>query len=108
MYKVIIVDNLNRDYQPQRQLTLEMDKLSADNIANLLNSQYGEYCYHKVVPANQELNLQSTYDLTGETMPYEHWLKLTGAKALPEHVAKYWYSTTILKKTIGNEEQEWL
>ena len=48
------------------------------------------------------------YDLTDETMPYEHWLKLTGAEALPEHVAKYWYSTTILKKTISNEEQEWL
>ena len=110
MYKVIIVDNLNRDYQSQGLVTMAISENLANLIAKTFNDKLPESSpgHFKAVPANQELDLQSMYDLTGETMPYEHWLKLTGADALPEHVAKYWYSTTILKKTISNEEQEWL
>lgn len=98
MFKVIGVDNLNRDYSPQRQFTLALDLNSATKLADTLNAIYGDYTYHKVVPAEQTLDLQSQYDLVGETMPYEYWSILTGAEALPEHVAKYWYETTILNK----------
>lgn len=99
MYKVIIVDNLNRGFVPQRLLTTALFEDKAKVIADQLNNTLPENCsfYHKVVPANQELNLTSMYEL-GEAMSYETWLLLTGADALPEHVAKYWYKTTILKK----------
>ena len=107
MYKVIIVDNLNRDYQSQGLVTMAMSENLANLIAKTFNDKLNESSpgHFKAVPANQELNLQSMYDLTGETMPYEHWLKLTGAKALPEHVARYWYETTVLENNKG--EQEW-
>ena len=98
MFKVIITDNLNRDYQPQALVTMAMSKFNATTIADNLNKSYGDYTYYKVVPAEQPLDLQSQYDLVGETMPYEYWSRLTGAEALPEHVAKYWYETTILNK----------
>lgn len=96
MHKVIIVDNLNRDYKPQGLVTMAMSQSNAMYIADLLNSLYTGDQHAKVVPANQPLNLESCYDLVGETLPYERWLELTGATALPEHVAKYWYETTIL------------
>lgn len=100
MFKVIGVDNLNRDYSPQRQFTLALDLNSATKLADTLNnlSAYNTSIHHKVVPAEQPLDLQSQYDLVGETMPYFYWSVLTGAEALPEHVAKYWYETTILNK----------
>lgn len=98
MFKVVGTDNLNRDYQPQRQYTLAIDLNSANRISNLLNEIYGDYCHHKVVEADKELDLQSPYDLVGETMPYDYWCTMTGASALPQHVAKYWYETTILNK----------
>ena len=96
MHKVIIVDNLNRDYKPQGLVTMAMSQSNAMCIADLLNSLYTGDQHAKVVPANQPLNLESCYDLVGETLPYEQWLLLTGAAALPDHVAKYWYETTIL------------
>ena len=99
MYKVIILDNLNRDYKPQALVTMAMSEFNANNIADNLNKLYGVNSsnYAKVVPAETPLDLQSQYDLVGEAMPYEYWLTLTGAQALPEHVAKYWYETTINK-----------
>lgn len=104
MYKVIITDNLNRDYQPQGLVSMAMSKNNAQLIANVFN-QRSSSKFFKVVPANQELNLESHYDLVGETMPYEAWLSCTGALALPEHVAKYWYETTVLN--VNKDEQEW-
>ena len=100
MFKVIITDNLNRDYQPQALVTMAISEFNATTIADNLNKAYGANSsnYAKVVPAEQPLDLQSQYDLVGETMPYKYWLILTGAEALPEHVAKYWYETTILNK----------
>ena len=97
LYKVIIKDNLNRDYQPEALITMAMTEESAERIADLLNDKYGEYAtnFASVVPADKPLNLASQYDLIGEDMPYNEWCKLTGANALPEHVAKYWYNTTI-------------
>ena len=100
MHKVIIVDNLNRDYKPQGLITMAMSQSNAMYIADLLNSLYTGDQHAKVVPANQPLNLEScyalAYDLTGEILPYERWLELTGAAALPQHVAEYWYNTTIV------------
>ena len=97
MYKVIIVDNLNRDYKPQGLVTMAMAESNAMYIADLLNSLYTGDQHAKVVPANQPLlNLESYYALVGETLPYEQWLLLTGAAALPQHVAEYWYNTTIV------------
>lgn len=96
MYKVIIVDNLNRDYKPQGLVTMAMSQSNAMYIADLLNSLYTGDQHAKVVPANQPLNLESHYDLMDEDVPYDYWLTLTGAAALPDHVAKYWYETTIL------------
>ena len=101
MFKVIITDNLNRDYKPQALVTMAMSEFNATTIADNLNKSYGANSsnYAKVVPAEQALDLQSQYDLVGETMPYSRWLVFTGAEALPEHVAKYWYETTILNKS---------
>lgn len=96
-YKVIITDNLNRDYQPEGLVTMAMGQQHANKIADLFNKE-GSCQFFKVVPANKELNLSSQYDLVGEDMPYEAWLSCTGARALPEHVAKYWYNTTVLKQ----------
>ena len=104
MYKVIITDNLNRDYQPQGLVSTAMSKSNAKLIADLFNNRSSSK-FFKVVPANQELNLSSQYDLIGEVMPYEMWLNCTGALALPEHVARYWYKTTVLENNKG--EQEW-
>lgn len=100
MFKVIGTGNQNRDYQPQRQYTLALDFNSASKIADSLNSTYGAYVHHEVVEAETELNLDSTYDLISEDMPYEYWSTLTGASALPQHVAEYWYKTTILKQKV--------
>ena len=104
MYKVIITDNLNRDYQPEGLVSMAMSENNANKIANIFNRD-GLTKFFKVVPASQELNLESHYDLVGETMPYEAWLSCTGALALPEHVAKYWYETTVLN--VNRDEQEW-
>lgn len=95
MYKVIITDNLNRDYQPEGLVSMAMSESNANLIADLFN-QRSSSKFFKVVPANRELNLESQYDLVGEVMPYKAWLSCTGASALPEHVAKYWYETTVL------------
>ena len=100
MFKVIITDSLNRDYKPQSLVTMSMSEFNATTIADNLNKSYGANSsnYAKVVPAEQPLNLESHYDLVGGTLPYGYWLVFTGAEALPEHVAKYWYETTILNK----------
>ena len=98
MHKVIIVDNLNRDYKPQGLVTMAMSQSNAMYIADLLNSLYTGDQHAKVVPADQPLNIESCYDLVEETMPYNEWLLLTGAAALPAHVAQYWYNTTVLKQ----------
>ena len=82
MYKVIITDNLNRDYQPEGLVSMAMSKNNANKIANIFNRD-GLTKFFKVVPANQELNLSSQYDLIGEVMPYEVWINCTGALALP-------------------------
>ena len=97
MHKVIIVDNLNRDYKPQGLVTMAMSKASATAVAELLNNHlHGCTQCAIAVPATQPLKLESQYDLIDEPMPYDYWLVLTGAAALPDHVAKYWYETTIL------------
>jgi len=98
MYKVIIVDNLNRDYKPQGLVTMAMSQSNATCIANLLNDLYTSDQYAKVVPAEQPLKLLSQHDLVDEVMPYNKWIMLTGASALPEHVAEYWYNTTIVNQ----------
>ena len=98
MYKVIIVDNLNRDYKLQSLVTMAISQSNAMYVADLLNTLYTSDQSAKVVPADQPLNLASQYDLIGETMPYNEWALLTGADALPQHVAHYWYNTTILKQ----------
>ena len=103
MHKVIIVDNLNRDYKPQGLVTMAMSQSNAMYIADLLNSLYTGDQHAKVVPANQPLNLESHYALVGETLPYEQWLLLTGAAALPQHVAEYWYNTTIVNSKYYKE-----
>ncbi len=107
MHKVIIVDNLNRDYKPQGLVTMAMSQSNAMYIADLLNSLYTGDQHAKVVPANQPLNLEScydlAYDLAGQTLPYEQWLLLTGAAALPQHVAEYWYNTTIVNSKYYKE-----
>ena len=98
MYKVIAVDSLCRDYHPQMLVTMAMSKDNATRIADLLNGSICNGIYHmQVVPATKVLNLESKYDLVDELMPYEVWLNLTGASALPQHVAEYWYNTTIVK-----------
>ena len=98
MFKVIIVDNLNRDYKPQGLVTMAIGEKTAQTIADLLNKMYGKdfHNYAKVVPADRPLDLSSQHDLVGEVMPYNEWLTLTGAAALPDHVAQYWYDTTVL------------
>ena len=88
----------NRDYKPQGLVTMAMSESNAMRIADLLNSLYKGDQHAKVVPANQSLNIDSQYDLIGKTMPYEYWRLLTGADALPAHVAEYWYNTTVLKQ----------
>jgi hypothetical protein len=99
MHKVIIVDNLNRDYKPEGLVTMAMSEQIAQALADLLNSTYITDSQHaKVVPANRPLNIDSQYDLTGDTMPYDYWKMLTGAEALPPHVAEYWYNTVVLKQ----------
>lgn len=103
MHKVIIVDNLNRDYKPQGLVTMAMSQSNAMYIADLLNIIYTGDQHAKVVPANQPLNLESCYDLAGETLPYERCSELTGAAALPQHVAEYWYNTTIVNSKYYKE-----
>lgn len=99
MHKVIIVDNLNRDYKPEGLVTMAMSEQIAQRIADLLNSVFIPDSQHaKVVPANRPLNIASQYDLTGDTMPYDYWRMLVGADALPPHVAEYWYNTVVLKQ----------
>ena len=85
LFKVIIVDNLNRDYKPQGLVTMAMAESSAIKIAKLINTHSNGYenCAI-VVPAEQPLNISSQYDLIDEPMPYEEWLMLTGATALPK------------------------
>ena len=100
MCKVILLDKLNSDSVPQILITVGLFEHKAKFIADQLNNTLSETCsfYYKVVPANQELNLRSVCDLLDKTVPYGTWSLLTGADALPKHVAKYWYKTTILKK----------
>lgn len=98
MHKVIIADNLNRDYKPEGLVTMAMSQSNARHIADLLNNLYICDQHAQVVPADRPLNLSSQHDLVGKVMPYEEWAMLTGAAALPDHVAQYWYDTTILNQ----------
>ena len=101
MFKVILAESLNTNSQLQRQITLALDLSSATLLANILNAEYGgpSINYHaKVVPAEEPLSLSYDHSIEGEIMPYLRWSVFTGAEALPEHVAKYWYETTILNK----------
>lgn len=101
MFKVILAESLNADYQLQQQITLALNLGSANILADTLNAKYGGAStnyYAKVVPAEEPLSLSYDHTIEGEIMPYLRWSVYTGAEALPEHVAKYWYETTILNK----------
>ena len=100
LFKVIIIDNLDRYYKPEGLVTMAMSENVANQVANLLNNIYGATStnFAKAVQADQPLNLSSQHDLVGEVMPYDEWALLTGSAALPKHVAEYWYTTTVLVK----------
>lgn len=110
LFKVIITDNLNRDYKPEGLVTMAMSENVANQVANLLNNIYGATStnFAKAVPADQPLNISSQYDLIEESMPYDYWCMLTGAAALPDHVAEYWYYTTILNHPIMERSKQCL
>lgn len=102
MFKVILAESLNTNSQLQRQITLALDLDSANTLADTLNAKYrgdSTNYYAKVVPAEEPLSLSYDHTIEGEIMPYLRWSVFTGAEALPEHVAKYWYETTILNKS---------
>ena len=57
--KVIAVDNQNRDYHPDRLITVSISKDKAQYIANQLNN-LGDGSFYDVVPDEYSLNLESS------------------------------------------------
>ena len=61
MYKVIIVDNLNRDYKPQGLVTMAMSESNATAIATLLNNQLSPFSQYKTGPSSIFSGRPSTF-----------------------------------------------
>jgi len=83
--KVVQVDGLNRDYQPEKLVTVSISEIEAVIIVEALNSTipFGDI-YYKMVPDDYKLNLQSMYDVTDEEIPmtfYENQFGLDAFKA---------------------------
>jgi len=67
--KVIQKDNLNRDYQPERLITVSIDADTAKLIADNLNNSPQDCYFYQVVGDDYVLNLDSMYDVVGEPRP---------------------------------------
>ena len=94
--KIISKDNLNRDYQPEALVAVNLSQDTANQIADLLNGP-ANTVFYKVVKDDYVLNTESMYECNGEDMPIDQWSKLQGINHLPESVQKFAYNTMYLK-----------
>ena len=86
-YLLIAVDNLNRDYKPDRIVEASDDISKLKTLAsdrNYLNSEL----FYKVVDRDYKLNFDSLYDIADIDIPsYEQFCKYTGVNHLEPEVA---------------------
>lgn len=80
--KVIAKDNYNRDYQPERLITVSIDNATANIIADKLNEASNGETYYDIVPDDYQLNLESMYDVTDISIPNAFYIEQLGLKAL--------------------------
>ena len=86
-YLLIAIDNLNRDYHPDRIIEASDDISRLKTLAsdrNYLNSNL----FYKVVDRDYKLNFDSLYDITDIDIPsYEQFCNYTGVNHLEPDVA---------------------
>ena len=86
-YLLIAIDNLNRDYHPDRIVEASDDISRLKTLANdknYLNSNL----FYKVVDRDYKLNFDSLYDVTDIVIPsFEQFCNYTGVDYLEPEVA---------------------
>ena len=86
-YLLIAIDNLNRDYHPDKIIEVSDDISRLKTLAsdrNNLNSNL----FYKVVDRNYKLNFDSLYDISDIDKPsYEQFCNYTGVNHLEPDVA---------------------
>ncbi|MEM1167528.1 MAG: hypothetical protein AAGJ08_00155 [Cyanobacteria bacterium P01_H01_bin.35] len=83
--KVIGVDNFDRDYVPEKQITLSLSEETAKAIADLLNKGGGDI-YYRVVDDDYELNYDDMHDVVGEKMTFNSYIAKRNYSALPKYL----------------------
>ncbi len=78
--KVIAMDNLNRDYYPERLITVSISEDEAKRVAEVLNSIHSSE-YYSVVEDDYTLDLQSMYDVVQDKTPDNFYIEQYGLKA---------------------------
>lgn len=91
-YLLIAVDNLNRDYHPDRIIEVSDDISRLKTLANdrnYLNSQL----FYKVVDRDYKLNFDSLYDISDIDKPsFNEFCYYTGVDHLEPEVALEYYN----------------
>ena len=86
-YLLIAVDNLNRDYKPDRIVEVSDDEQLLIDKANTRNSLVQDLFY-KVVDRDYKLNFDSLYDISDIDIPsFEQFCDYTGVNHLEPEVA---------------------
>ena len=86
-YLLIAVDNLNRDYKPDRIVEVSDDISKLKTLAKVWNNLNSELFY-KVVDRDYKLCFDSLYDISDIDKPsYEQFCNYTGVNYLEPEVA---------------------
>jgi hypothetical protein len=80
--KVISMDKLNRDYQPETLVTVSLSEYQANFIADNLN-KLNDGRYYDVKADSYILHTESVYDIADVEKPTKFEFNLYGLNAIP-------------------------
>lgn len=79
--KVIRKDNLDRDFQPEKLITVDITETEGNLIVKALNSASDDYFY-KLEPNSYALRTESIYECNGDVPPESFINNLYGLNAI--------------------------
>ena len=86
-YLLIAIDNLNRDYHPDRIIEVSDDISKLETLAKVWNN-LNSNLFYKVVDRDYKLNFDSLYDISDIDKPsFEQFCNYTGVNHLEPDVA---------------------
>jgi len=91
--KVIARDNYNREYYPERLITVAINETEAHLIAEELNRSGDDF--YVVVEDSYKLNLESMWDCNGDEPPSSFYVAQFGLKAFPNNISEAHYDCLI-------------